>query len=314
MGQGSDATTVHILMAVFNGADHLQGQLDSFDAQTHSDWHLIASDDGSQDDSTDILRKYAQGERAVDVLHGPCLGGAANFMFLLRHLATKQPVAGCIAFADQDDKWLPHKLARALDHLEGTDPERPALYCSRSLIAGPDLSAPRLSAPRPKPPGFRNALVQNIAGGNTIVLNRAASALVLKAAPHVDEVVVHDWWVYQLVTGAGGVVLHDDEPGLLYRQHDANQIGANDTTRARLLRIAMLLRGDFRAWNDVNIAALRANEKLLSADNRTVLQSFDRMRRLPLLRRLYTVQRLGLYRQTRASTAALWIAAVLRRI
>jgi len=305
---------VHILMAVYNGAKHLQGQLDSFAAQSHCNWHLIASDDGSQDGSVDVLRSFAQSHRRSIILEGPGAGGSANFMFLLCHLATTQPDAKCIAFSDQDDKWLPHKLARALEHLKRAPAGRPALYCSRSLIAGPDLSAPRLSAPRPRQASFRNALVQNIAGGNTIVLNEAASALVLKAAPVVKKVVVHDWWIYQLITGAGGIVLHDDEPGLLYRQHDDNQIGANDTFRAQMLRLGKLLSGDFRAWNDVNIFALRATHHMLSAENRTVLNSFAKMRRLPLIPRLIAVRRLGLYRQSAVGTAALWIAAVLGRI
>lgn len=109
-------------------------------------------------------------------------------------------------------------------------------------------------------------------------------------------------------------MLHDDEPGLLYRQHDDNQIGANDTFRAQMLRLGKLLSGDFRAWNDVNIFALRATHHMLSAENRTVLNSFAKMRRLPLIPRLIAVRRLGLYRQSAVGTAALWIAAVLGRI
>jgi hypothetical protein len=52
------------------------------------------------------------------------------------------------------------------------------------------------------PPSFRNALVQSIAGGNTMVFNVALKRLIENAGPL--DVPSHDWWVYILVTGSGG--------------------------------------------------------------------------------------------------------------
>ena len=92
-----------------------------------------------------------------------------------------------IAFADQDDQWLAGKLSRAIAALAAKDPEVPALYCSRTWITDENLRGRRLSPSRPKPPGFANALVQNIAGGNTIVLNGAASKLIAAAAGDPDH-------------------------------------------------------------------------------------------------------------------------------
>mmetsp|Transcript_18386 Transcript_18386/g.29712 ORF Transcript_18386/g.29712 Transcript_18386/m.29712 type:complete len:244 (-) Transcript_18386:11-742(-) len=243
MNAGCKPRRVHILMAVYNGADHLPEQLQSIAAQNHADWHLVVSDDRSTDGSAAQLAEFASSTQSVEVITGPGQGAGANFLHLLRHAAT-QPDVGWIAFADQDDVWLPHKLERALAHLSEVDADHPALYCSRSLIAGPDLSGQRLSSARAKPPGFRNALVQNIAAGNTIVLNPAAVRLVLTTVAQIERVVVHDWWVYQMVSGAGGTVLHDETPGLIYRQHADNQIGANDSFLAKLRRIGLLLRGE----------------------------------------------------------------------
>lgn len=317
----SDRITV--LMAVYNGAACLDEQINSIRAQTHPHWHLIISDDGSTDGSDAVLRAQQSAARAegfsIDIQQGPRQGAAANFMSLLRRLGdTAQDMqsanAEWIAFCDQDDVWLPDKLARAHGALATQDRDTPALYCSRTWVCTADLSKRRLSAPRPRAPGFSNALVQNIAAGNTILLNPAASALVLRAAGQVDAVVVHDWWAYQLVTGAGGVVVHDDTPGLLYRQHAVNQIGANDTTWARVRRIGQLLRGDFRDWNRINITALRATQDALTDENRRLLDDFARLPDLALIRRLALLRRMRLYRQTTISTAALWLAAVLARL
>jgi hypothetical protein len=127
-------------------------------------------------------------------------------------------------------------------------------------------------------------------------------------------VVVHDWWVYLIVTGAGGAVVHEDEPLIYYRQHGQNAIGANDSAKARLRRIAMILEGRFKDWNNVNIEALRRSAHRLTPQNRALLEDFARMRSSRFLQRLRGFPRLGLYRQHVPSTCALWISAMIGRL
>ena len=306
---------IYVLMAVFNGAERLPEQLASIERQRDVVWKLIARDDGSADNSVALLEDFAAASGAT-ILKAARLephGAAENFLGLLRFVAKQTDPAPWIAFSDQDDIWLEDKLARAQSALNGHT-DGPALYCSRSLIVEADISKKRLSPPRPRPPAFRNALVQNIAAGNTILLNPDAARIVLMAAEMVEEIVVHDWWIYQLITGAGGTIIHDDEPSLLYRQHQDNQIGANDTWPARLQRIRQLLRGDLRDWTNVNIAALRTARNLLSHENRSVLTDFEEMRGQRLVKRLMSARRLGLYRQSLFGNLALWLAIVLGKL
>ena len=311
--QGSHEAHVVILLAVYEGAEFLPDQLQSIAAQTHAGWQVLASDDGSGDASRDILESFASAHPAR-CLPGPRAGAAENFLSLIRRAPEHAPAGHWLAFCDQDDVWLPDKLARGIAALGAWDDPRPALYCSRTWITDADLANRRKSAARPRPPSFRNALVQNVASGNTILLNPAATRLVEEAAREIERVVVHDWWVYQLITGAGGRVVHDDEPSLLYRQHDVNQIGSNDTRLARLRRIRQLLKGHFRDWNEVNIAALMQLRARLTPENRAILADFVAMRQGPLPARLVRLWRLGLYRQSRVSTFALWLSLVLKRI
>lgn len=212
-----------ILLAAYNGALGLPDQLASIKAQDHANWRLIVSDDGSSDTSRDIVTEFARTAPAgaVVLLDGPCKGAAENFMSLLRTAAGHQTAPATnehpfLAFCDQDDIWLPDRLSRGLAALSAIDPERPSLFCSRTWITDSAGVHRRLSRARPRPPSFRNALVQNIASGNTILLNPAATKLAYGAAGEITRVVVHDWWTYQLVTGAGGTVIHSDEPTLLY--------------------------------------------------------------------------------------------------
>lgn len=303
---------VAILMAVYNGGAVLREQLDSLAAQDHADWRLLASIDASSDNSRNVLESFADEGHAVTILDGPGQGGTANFMSLVARMGAHAEPGSWLAFSDQDDVWLPDRLSRGMAALAGID--EPALFCSRTFITNADLQGRRLSPPRPRAPSFRNALVQNVVAGNTILLNPAAARLAQDAVHEAGRVVVHDWWIYQLITGAGGRVVHDDAPTLLYRQHGANQIGANDEMRARLRRIRQLLRGDFAEWNEVNIAALRASAHRFTPENAALLEAFAALRRQPLARRLAAFARLPVYRQSAPAQAALWLAALLGRL
>jgi glycosyltransferase involved in cell wall biosynthesis len=305
---------VLILLATRNGADHLLEQLDSLVAQRHENWTLWASDDGSTDDTRTILEDFASQRHQTRISNGPCRGGSENFLSLLRAVPKADYGTSWIAFCDQDDVWLPDRLSHGLAALDRVPLETPALFCSGMLITDNDLAHTRRSKPRPRPPDFRNALVQNIASGNTILLNPAGAHLVCAAAHEVGAVVVHDWWVYQLISGAGGRVIHDDTPLIYYRQHPDNQIGANDTRRAQLKRIKMLIDGHFRDWNEINIAALRASCHRLSAENQLLLSAFAEMRQSALPARFLRFWKLGLYRQNLPGRMALWLSVLLHRL
>ena len=302
--------TVHILMAVYNGAAHLPEQLASFAAQDHRAWHLWASVDASGDGSADVIATFGQ-THPVTLQDGPALGAAANFISLCR----SAPAGDVWAFSDQDDIWLDHRISRALDQLRSVPEATPALYCTGSWIVDETLEQRRLSRPLRKPPSFANALVQNIAGGNTMVLNGAATRLLAQAAARVGDVVVHDWWIYQIISGAGGKVIYDATPSLLYRQHSGNVIGANDDWRARVARLTLIGDGTWSGWLSTNIAALNATRDLLHPDNQRLLDRFAQARsRSPATARLAALRACGIYRQTRVAEAAMWVAAALGRL
>lgn len=313
----SSTPHIAILMATYEGSECLQEQLDSLVTQSHENWQLLVSDDGSRDDTPNLIESFAVAradQQTVTLLQGPRQGAAANFMSLLRRASDYLPENSWMAFCDQDDVWLPDRLERGVALLADIPPETPALFCARTWVVRHDLTKRQLSAPRPRPPGFLNALAQNIAAGNTILLNPAAAKLLMAASAEMDEVVMHDWWSYLMVSGAGGVVLHDDTPVLLYRQHAGNEVGANSGFHAKMHRLWRMLRGDFHGWNDINIAALQASEPRLIPAARSALEEFAALRCRGPRARLSGARRLGLYRQSSLSTVALWVAALLGRL
>ena len=290
---------VGILLSTYNGARFLPAQLDSFRHQTEPGWILFWRDDGSTDGTPAIMRAFATEcgpERVVTVESPEHLGASGSFFALLRAAAGSGLP---LAFADQDDCWLPEKLAWALEALAGV--AGPALYCSRQMLADAALRPIHPSAPLQRAPGFPAALTQNIATGCTMLLNPAAVDLVVQSRP--PEGTLHDWWSYMLVAAAGGRVIADDRATLLYRQHGSNLVGAPPSrwhrARAALHRGPAAYMGLLRA----HVAALLDHQTLLTADAYQALRVLDRALQGGMTARLHALRLTGLERQTRLETA-----------
>jgi hypothetical protein len=164
-----------------------------------------------------------------------------------------------------------------------------------------------------KDPSFRNALVQSLAGGNTMVFNRQARQILARASER-SSFVSHDWWVYLLVSGAGGHVHYSPKPLVRYRQHRGNQVGANTSLGARVRRFGRLLKGQFWRWSNENIAGLERNADLLTEDAIQTLDLFRRARKERLPARLLYLRDSGVYRQTAWGNLGLYLAIIIGRI
>lgn len=261
---------VVVLMSTYHGERHVAEQLRSILAQLPAGGHIVVRDDGSSDGTVAAIQALRDDRIAVS--HGPNLGFGRSFLTLL---AGVPPEADMVMFADQDDFWLPGKIARAWQRLQRVG-ERPALYGSAQMLADAQLRPLQTTRAWVHAPSFEGALVENMITGCTAALNRPALRL-LQRAGVPQGVHFHDWWLY-LVVSAFGHVIFDPEPTLLYRQHGTNQIGHGVGTLGRQLGIArFLLRRD---WVGILLAQLHAfwrhyAEDLLPQHRRTIEANFD---------------------------------------
>ncbi|ANN69106.1 glycosyl transferase family 2 [Bordetella bronchialis] len=303
---------VAILLCSYNGEKFLREQLDSIEAQTFPNWKVWVSDDGSRDGTLQILNEYRQrwGGDRLEIVRGPSRGFAANFL----SVACRHEIhADYFSYADQDDIWEADKLERAVTCLEKLGVELPALYCSRTRLideAGAELGLSPLFTQKPD---FRNALVQNVGGGNTMVFNAAGRQLLLDAGPDLD-VVAHDWWTYVAISAAGGTIVYDPQPSLLYRQHGGNLIGSNQGLGARLARVRLLLKGQLREWIDANVAGLGRIQGRLPYAQLQIFLEFDSSRHGGIIRRLAGLRRSGVYRQTVGGNIGLIVASFFKKL
>jgi glycosyltransferase involved in cell wall biosynthesis len=266
---------VVVLMSTYNGARYVAEQLRSILEQLPADGLVLVRDDGSQDDTVQVVQ--ALRDPRVSVTQGLNLGFGASFLTLLG-LVPKD--AGLVLFSDQDDVWLPGKIARAGAALAGFG-ERPALYGSAQILVDETLRPIQATPPWPSGPTFQGALTENMITGCTAALNRAAVD-VLQQAGTAAGVRFHDWWCYVVISALGEVVL-DGEPTLLYRQHGRNQIGHGAGWWGRQRQIArFILRND---WVGILLAQVRA----LDVHYRSQLSPSA----LDLLNRYFTVSATG---------------------
>lgn len=123
---------VSVIMNVWNGARFLREAVDSVLAQSFADWELLVYDDCSDDDSAAIAGNVRDPRiRCVTAPFRAPLGR-------VRQDALRLTRAPWIAWIDQDDVWLPHKLAaqmRIVDEDGGGDL---GIVYGRALPFGPD--------------------------------------------------------------------------------------------------------------------------------------------------------------------------------
>lgn len=303
---------VAILLCTLQGQKYLAEQLESFQRQTHENWKVWASDDGSKDNTAAILGEYQKKwpKGKLSVRQGPGNGFFSNFLFLT---CRKDIQADYFAYSDQDDIWEEDKLQRAINCLKTIPHSTPALYCTRTRLVDVKNQHIVLSHLFTLRTSFSHALVQSISGGNTMVFNRAARALLLKAGDHVNAV-SHDWWAYMVVSGCGGKIFYDPYPSVRYRQHPGNMVGSNMSWRARMSRARMLRKGIFKCWNDRNIKALEAIRSELTPENLRILEQFTSARKSAFIPRLIGLYRSGIYRQTALGNIGLITAAIFNKL
>jgi len=219
---------IEVVLPTYNGAFYLEAQLASIHAQTLRPTRVLLRDDGSSDGTLHLIAQLQERYGSwLQVLPADGnLGCTANVNRLLE--ATSAPY---VALADQDDLWLPQKLEQALALLQQLEalhgPETPLMVHSDLELVDAQaqplgcryLQRQRLN---PQRTDLRDLALTNVVTGCTALCNRA---LLQMALPIPAEALMHDWWL-ALVASALGQIALVEPPGVLYRQHGANVLGA----------------------------------------------------------------------------------------
>ncbi|MCV2401633.1 glycosyltransferase [Marinomonas sp. C2222] len=230
---------VAVLLAAYNGMEWIEDQVNSILSQKSVSVSLFISVDLSSDGTDVWARELAEKLNNVYLLpYGERFGGAgANFYRLIRDVNFHG--FDYISFSDQDDIWLDNKLERACSLLSAKICD---VYSSDVLAFWSDgrQQLIKKSYPQKKFDHFFEA-----AGpGCTYVFNeKSAEALqgfIRDTNDLTKRVALHDWLAYAFCRKHGFKWHIDDQPLMLYRQHDSNQVGINDGFQAYKKRLRLI--------------------------------------------------------------------------
>lgn len=243
-------THIAILMATYNGAAFLREQLESLLWQTEKDWTLVVCDDGSTDETLDILQTYSAKYAQIILLEGGKRCGAKdNFLHILQEVE-----APYYCFCDQDDVWCPNKLAiqkKRMMELETLYPDTPILLHTDLMVTDHSLNmlAPsffsQIHLPIAYLTTFQRCGAANLATGCTMFFNQRAKYITPLPAP---QATMHDVWLLLSVLRADGHVECINQALVKYRQHENNTLGLPSPLNRTLRELFQRPRHKFRQF------------------------------------------------------------------
>jgi rhamnosyltransferase len=227
-----ETNRVFILMGTYNGELYLKDQIRSVQNQTYRSWVLFIRDDGSVDDTINILNTYQQKDARIQIVldNKGNLGTLGNYNELCS-VALKNN-ANTVFFCDQDDVWMPDKIKTQIESIQEIEAmhgkDCPILVHTDLTVV--DTRLKRIHKSFLAYHGVRNVnekslctlLAQNYITACASTINRA---LLNIATPIPEEALMHDWW-FALCAAACGQIMYIETPMTLYRQHYNNTIGA----------------------------------------------------------------------------------------
>lgn len=255
---------VHIIMAVYNGAAYLTEQIMSIRKNTFTDWVLWVFDDGSFDETEDIVNRQAAEEagRIHYIKNVKNKGVTLNFLEGVKTAASETPDGSLkeaaevyYMFCDQDDVWLPDKIEKTLKAMKRQEKKYskklPLVIFTDAITTDEKLNVIHPSFHKSnhlntKRLELSHILMENKLIGCTVMFNEALEKKLAVIPAHARY---HDWWI-GLLGASFGKVAYLPEATLYYRQHGGNVVGNQD----------------FYSYVKKRTAALKEQKKVLYAN------------------------------------------------
>tara|TARA_S200000501_G_scaffold347835_1_gene362550 strand:+ start:483 stop:1328 length:846 start_codon:yes stop_codon:yes gene_type:complete len=226
MNKISKNPKVQILMATCNGEKFLRGQLDSIVNQEYNFWELLIHDDGSIDDTIQILKEYKNNyPKQIKLLIDQKIFSSAskNFFHLIKHRSKK---ANLYCLCDQDDIWHKSKLRLIIERYNEQDEKNPILiHSDLSLVDSKgkllEKSHNKLIKNQKNIITKETTLYYNPVPGCAMCINSALA----DRLSYCQNMVMHDWWILLYAVHKNTPILYIKLPLVKYRQHSKNVLG-----------------------------------------------------------------------------------------
>mgnify|MGYP001008501588 FL=1 len=284
---------VNILMSTYNGQQFLAEQIRSIQEQSYTDWTLFIRDDGSSDNTKEILKDFERQDSRIHLIDSDKsdnLGVIKSFHKLVNH-----DRADYYFFSDQDDVWLPNKLELSLKEAQNYLADLPLMVYMDLKVVNQDLEIMTESMVKSQSHHANTELVQelteNTVTGGVAMINHALAEM----WQETDDILMHDWYLALLASAFGNLVFID-QPGELYRQHSDNVLGARTLSKRfkKWIRPHILFAV---YWDLIKNSQKQARHLLqmpLSQSNRELIEAFVTIMDKPMFERFRILRKYGL--------------------
>lgn len=293
---------VSIIIATYNGEKYIGQQIDSILKSSYQDFEIYICDDGSQDRTMDILRKYE--ENYPDKIHVKQnennLGVTLNFL-----KAICRTTSDYVMLCDQDDIWKIDKIAMTLKrmrHMESQlDKKLPIAVFTDAKVVDAGLNTIedsffKASHLNPRKTDLPHLLMENKLIGCTIMIN-ASLRRVIQGFNLPVHAKLHDGWI-GLIASSIGKIGYIDETTLLYRQHGNNVVGNQTFISYIKDRISSLK----KQKESLHILQRQAQEflylygSIINEENKTIISRFANLSNVSMVQRRLDIIKYGYFK------------------
>lgn len=289
--------TVAICMAVYNGENYITEQIESILKQTYKNWILFIRDDGSCDNTVDIINKFASEykEKIIVINDKKLEGGSSkkNFAVILDWVKQNYDFS-YFMFSDQDDIWLDYKIAitlKKMKTIEELNENTPILIHTDLTVVDQNLNVLGKSffkyrALNPNIKDINHLLIQNNVTGCTMMWNKQLN---LKMNIKDENVAMHDWWI-TLVASTLGIIEYLNTPTILYRQHGGNVVGATKVNSLSFIINRLLGHNHVRETIRLSVKQAEAFNNVYKSElSKTQYEIIDKFSKIYLRNKIFRI-------------------------
>lgn len=283
---------INICLSTYNGERYLSEQIESILSQSYKNWQLLIRDDGSKDNTINIINKFTEKDSRIKFINKDNienLGVHKSFYTIVKYES-----ADFYFFCDQDDVWKPDKLDVFLSYMEENDNSVPVLYYSSLTTVDSELNviSERMFS-RSKAMNITENLVKNEIVGCVTAINSSLANEWLYSG-----IGMHDSHLALLALSTGKLV-YIKESTIYYRQHENNVIGASNKKNPIQ-----------QFWQMINTSQNRAkfiiDNNTLETQEKMILWDFYNLKNEKFFKRISTIKKYAYNRGSLPQNIVLW--------
>lgn len=245
--------TVSVLLSTYNGEKYIRQLVDSVLGQEGVDVKLQVRDDGSTDETLNILASYH--DSRIKIYTGENLKPAKSFLELLRICEPSNYYAYC----DQDDYWYPNKLITAVNELQKY--QEPALFMSTYEVVDKNLEILFIRDMKyEKKFRLQDTIIYRSPSACIMAFNNGLRDEIIKNLPQFPR--MHDYWTLLVAEVHKNIIITKNIPLIKYRQHESNVVGIIPSVGTKFKRLwKSLVSGNNERWRQaVDLYTIYKNE------------------------------------------------------